>query len=201
MTSPTPDAGVRRARPDDADAIGRVQAAAWSAGYEEPAARRRRPARRGAWPRPGGRRSRPRPARGTGCWWPRRGPTSSASRRSPRSSRRRPTASRASSSLVVLLVTPGQARSGHGSRLLNASADVARDEGAREPAHLGARGRRDPDGVPARGGLRGRRRRPAARGGRRRHRARARGAAVGRARRGVSRGHGAAWATWAAWAT
>ena len=132
MSSPAPDAGVRAARPSDARELGRVQARAWAAAYRDllPAA--------------------PDEAQLAEAW--------AAAVSDPPSPRHRVLVATAGDrvvgfaalapsgdadagdptdvgptdvELLVLLVDPQDVGRGHGSRLLNASADVLAGSGAR----------------------------------------------------------------------
>jgi GNAT superfamily N-acetyltransferase len=124
-----PDAGVRPARADDADAIGSVQARAWAEAYAEllPADARESLAPqslaaswRAAITDPPSARHRVLVATA--------GPTVVGFAASSPSGDADAEADR-DGELLVLLVDPGHARAGHGSRLLNATADLAREAG------------------------------------------------------------------------
>lgn len=130
MSQPTPDAGVRRARPEDADAVGAVHAASWGADYAE------------LLPRRAGTVD---PAALAASW--------SQAIQAPPTPRHRvmvatagpdvvgfvafgPSADgdadpAADAEVVALLVHPDAQRAGHGSRLLNAAVDTLRENGFR----------------------------------------------------------------------
>lgn len=126
--SPTPDAGVRRARPADAAAVGAVHAASWAVDYTALL-----PARAASVD----------PASLAASW-------SSAITAAPSPQHRVMVATAgpavvgfvafgpsadgdaepgADAEIVALLVDPSAQRSGHGSRLLNASVDLLRENG------------------------------------------------------------------------
>jgi GNAT superfamily N-acetyltransferase len=128
VSTPTPDAGVRPARPQDADAIGRVHAAAWRAAYRDLL--------------PGAGESLD-PQALAESW-------RQALEHAPSPDHRVLVATAGpdvvgfaalspatdadatpgqDAELLVLLVEPPSGRRGHGSRLLNASADTVRDAG------------------------------------------------------------------------
>ncbi|MEO7745408.1 MAG: GNAT family N-acetyltransferase [Actinomycetota bacterium] len=129
MSTPTPDAGVRRARPDDAPAVGAVHAASWLADYTELLPRRAASVDAAAlsesWQQaitaPPTPRHRVMVATagadvvGFVAFAP-----SADGDADPA----------ADAEVVTLLVDPGAQRRGHGSRLLNATVDTLREQGA-----------------------------------------------------------------------
>ena len=128
MTSPSPDAGVRAARPSDASALGRVQARAWAATYRDllpavPDESQLADAWTQAVTSPPSPRHRVLVAtageRVVG--FAAVAPSRDADAADPGTD----------AELLVLLVDPDALGRGHGSRLLNASADVLADSGAR----------------------------------------------------------------------
>lgn len=131
MTPPAPDAGVRPARAGDSEALGSVHGRAWQASYSELL--------------PDRAASALAPASLTASW-------REAVTRPPSGAHRVLVATSGDvvvgfaalcpagdagsqagidAELLVLLVDPGRRGEGHGSRLLNASADVLRDSGFR----------------------------------------------------------------------
>ncbi len=129
MTSLTPDAGVRRALPDDADAIGRVHSDCWQASYAELLPDAAVPALRPAalaesWrtaisdPPSGQHRVLVATAGPDVVGFAALSPSGDADAEPGRDAE-----------LLVLLVDPAQQHCGHGSRLLNAAADMLRDNG------------------------------------------------------------------------
>jgi len=129
VTSPVPDAGVRAARPDDADAIGAVQARAWADAYAEllPADARQSLAPQSlaaSWhaaitdPPSPQHRVLVATAGAEVVGFAASSPSGDADAEPGRDSE-----------LLVLLVDPDHERAGHGSRLLNATADLAREAG------------------------------------------------------------------------
>lgn len=130
MSTPAPDAGVRAARPSDARAIGRVQARAWASTYRDlmPAAPDES-ALTDAWtaaitapPSPDHRVLVATAADrvvGFAALAPSADADAGADRGGP------------DAELLVLLVDPDDLGHGHGSRLLNATADVLGGPGTR----------------------------------------------------------------------
>lgn len=129
MSSPTPDAGVRRARPDDADAIGRVHAHSWRTSYAtllpDAAAPALEPAALAeSWraaiddPPSDQHRLLVATAGPQVVGFAALSPSADADAEPGRDAE-----------LLVLLVEPAQQGRGHGSRLLNAAADTLRDNG------------------------------------------------------------------------
>jgi GNAT superfamily N-acetyltransferase len=126
VTTPTPDAGVRPARPADADAIGRVHVAAWRAAYAEllPAAVETLDAAALAdsWraavtdPPSADHRVLVATAGPDVVGFAALGPATDADAEPGEDAE-----------LLVLLVDPAHGRAGHGSRLLNATADTVRE--------------------------------------------------------------------------
>jgi GNAT superfamily N-acetyltransferase len=129
VTSPTPDAGVRPARPDDAEAIGAVHARAWQVSYAELL-----PDRADAALAPESLAASWReavvdpPSREHRVLVATAGPqvVGFAALSPAGDADTDPTAD---AELVVLLIDPERTHQGHGSRLLNASADTLRDRG------------------------------------------------------------------------
>jgi GNAT superfamily N-acetyltransferase len=126
VTSPAPDAGVRAARPGDAGALGHVQARAWAASYGDllPAAPDERQLAE-AWTTA---ITDPPSAR-------HRVLVATAGSRVVGFAALAPSADAdaevgADAELLVLVVDPADLGHGHGSRLLNASADVLAESGA-----------------------------------------------------------------------
>ena len=127
VSTPAPDAGVRAARPADAPALGRVHARAWAASYGDllPAAPDETQLA-DAWTQavtaPPSSRHRVLVATAGEhvVWFAALAPSPDAD-----------AAEGADAELLVLLVDPDALGRGHGSRLLNASADVLADSGAR----------------------------------------------------------------------
>jgi GNAT superfamily N-acetyltransferase len=129
-STPAPDAGVRPARPADAPALGRVHARAWAAGYREllPAAAdeaQLAEAWASAVTAPPSPRHRVLVAtagdRVVGFAALAPSPDADAAGEQDGAG--------ADAELLVLLVDPDAVGQGHGSRLLNASADVLADSG------------------------------------------------------------------------
>ena len=126
MSTPAPDAGVRAARPSDARAIGRVQARAWASTYRELI---------DAWtaaitapPSPDHRVLVATAADrvvGFAALAPSADADAGADRGGP------------DAELLVLLVDPDDLGRGHGSRLLNATADVLGGPGGAAPVPRG----------------------------------------------------------------
>ena len=133
MSTPTPDAGVRAARPTDAAALGRVHARAWAAAYRDllPAVADEGQLAR-AWSAAVSAPPSPRhrvlvaTAADQVVGFAALAPSPDADA-APEAG----TQSGSDAELLVLLVDPDAVGRGHGSRLLNASADVLGDSGAR----------------------------------------------------------------------
>jgi GNAT superfamily N-acetyltransferase len=130
VTSPAPDAGVRAARPADAEALGHVQARAWAASYGDllpapPDERQLADAWTIAITDPPSPRHRVLVATaGTRVV--------GFAALAPSADADAATGTEASDAeLLVLVVDPADLGHGHGSRLLNASADVLTESGAR----------------------------------------------------------------------
>ena len=129
MTTPTPDAGVRRARPDDAPAVGAVHAASWLADYTELLPRRAASvdaaALAASWaqaitaPPTDRHRVMVATAGPDVVGFVAFGPSADDDAEVA-----------ADAEVVALLVDPGSQRRGHGSRLLNATVDTLREQGA-----------------------------------------------------------------------
>jgi len=130
VSTPTPDAGVRAARPTDAAALGRVHARAWAAAYRDllPAAADEAQLAQ-AWTAAVSAPPSPRhrvlvaTAADQVVGFAALAPSPDADAA--------PDEAGADAELLVLLVDPDAVGRGHGSRLLNASADVLGDFGAR----------------------------------------------------------------------
>lgn len=128
MSTPAPDAGVRRARPDDDAAIGAVHAESWSADYADLLPRRTASvdpaALAGSWaqaitaPPSAQHRVMVATAGPTVVGFVAFGPSSDGD-----------ATPGADAEIVALLVAPAAQRRGHGSRLLNATVDVLRENG------------------------------------------------------------------------
>lgn len=129
MTSLTPDAGVRRARQDDADAIGQVHSRSWQTSYAEllpdaavpaltPAALAKSWRAAISDPPSGQHRVLVATAGPDLVGFAALSPSADADAEPGRDAE-----------LLVLLVDPDQQRRGHGSRLLNAAADTLRKNG------------------------------------------------------------------------
>lgn len=129
MTSTTPDVGVRPARPDDADAIGRVQARSWRTSYAEllphatdvmlaPQSLARSWRAAVVAPPSAQHRVLVATAGADVVGFVALAPGTDADAEPGRDAE-----------LLVLLVDPDQQHFGHGSRLLNAAADTLRDNG------------------------------------------------------------------------
>ena len=128
MSTPAPDAGVRAARPADAPALGRVHARAWAASYGDLLPATPDEAQlTDAWTRavtdPPSPRHRVLVATAGEhvVGFAALAPSADADAAEPGTD----------AELLVLLVDPDALGRGHGSRLLNASADVLADSGAR----------------------------------------------------------------------
>lgn len=126
MTSPAPDAGVRAARPADAAALGHVQARAWAASYGDllpapPDERQLADAWVTAITDPPSRHHRVLVATAGNriVGFAALAPSADAD-----------AAAVGDAELLVLVVDPDHLGHGHGSRLLNASADVLTESGA-----------------------------------------------------------------------
>jgi GNAT superfamily N-acetyltransferase len=129
MTTPTPDAGVRPARTQDADAIGRVHSQAWQAAYADLL-----PSRADAALAPTALAESWRaavtdpPSADHRVLVATAGPKVVAFAAISPATDADATPGQ-DAELLVLLVEPASVGRGHGSRLLNASADTLRDNG------------------------------------------------------------------------